>query len=143
MEIRSVEGPATIRTTNGSVNVDGISGTLQATTSNGGIRARLQRPEPSRTVKLSTTNGGIDLTMDSLQNNDIRATTSNGGITVKLPAQIGARVEAHTSHSAIHTDFDVFREISSDKHELRGVIGRGGPTLELTTSNGSIRLLKL
>ena len=143
VEVRSIDGPTTIRTSNGPIHVDGVRGTLQATTSNGGIHARLHKPEPSRTVKLSTSNGGIDLTMDSLENNDIRATTSNGGITLKLPARIGARVRAHTSQSSIHTDFDVNREEPFSKNNLQGVIGGGGPTLELTTSNGSIRLLKL
>ena len=94
-------------------------------------------------MKLETTNGGIDLTMDALEDNEIRASTSNGGITVKLPARISARIRARTSHSSIHTDFDVRRETESGKHALDGVIGNGGPTLELTSSNGTIRLLKL
>ncbi len=143
VEVRELDGPATIRTSNGSVRVDGVRGALQATTSNGGINARLRDPEPHRSVKLETTNGGIDLTMDALEDNEIRASTSNGGITVKLPARIGARVRARTSHSSVHTDFDVRREIESGKHALDGVIGNGGPTLELTSSNGTIRLLKL
>jgi len=143
VEVRSVDGPTTIRTSNGSVHVDGIRGALQATTSNGGIHARLHKPEPSRTVKLTSSNGGIDLTMDSLENNDIRVSTSNAGITVKLPSRVGARIRAHTSHSSIHTDFDVDREEPHSKNNLQGVIGGGGPTLELTTTNGSIRLLKL
>ena len=143
VEVRDLDGPATIRTSNGRVQVDGVRGTLQATTSNGSISARLRTPEPHRAVKLETTNGGIDLTMDALEDNEVRASTSNGGITVKLPARIGARVRARTSHSSIHTDFDVKRENERSKHSLDGVIGEGGPALELTSSNGSIRLLKL
>ena len=37
----------------------------------------------------------------------------------------------------------VRREDGESKNRLDGVIGGGGPTLELTTSNGSIRVLKL
>jgi len=143
VEARDLDGPATIRTSNGRVQVDGVRGALHATTSNGSIVARLRSPEPHRPVKLETSNGGIDLTMDALEDNEVRASTSNGGITVKLPARIGARVRARTSHSSIHTDFDVKRENERSKHSLDGVIGEGGPALELTSSNGSIRLLKM
>jgi hypothetical protein len=143
VDIEDLDGPASIRTTNGRVTAEGIHGSLQASTSNGSIHARLVKPEPHRPVKLQTTNGGIDLTMDSLVDNEVRASTSNGGITVKLPATVDARIHAHTSHSAIHTDFDVRRDDAGSKNHLDGVIGSGGATVELTSSNGTIRLLKM
>jgi DUF4097 and DUF4098 domain-containing protein YvlB len=143
VDVREVDGPANIRTTNGQVHADEIRGSLQAATSNGGIHVRLTTPEPRKPVKLSTTNGGIELTMDSLRENDVRMTTSNGGITLKLPSASGARLHARTSHSSVHTDFDVRREDDGGKSHMDGVIGGGGPTLELTTNNGAIRLLKL
>jgi DUF4097 and DUF4098 domain-containing protein YvlB len=143
VDIEDLDGPATIRTSNGRVTADGIRGSLQAFTSNGSIHARLVQPEPHRPVKLQTSNGGIDLTMDSLADNEVRASTSNAGITVKLPSMAGAHIHAHTSHSSIHTDFDVKQEDGNGKNHLDGIIGSGGPTVELTSSNGSIRLLKM
>ena len=110
VEVSDLEGPAVLRTTNGRVHADEIRGALEAYTTNGAIEARLHRPEPHRPVRLSTSNGGIELTMDSLDDNDVRATTHNGGITVKLPSRAGARVHATTSHSSIHSDFDVDRD---------------------------------
>jgi DUF4097 and DUF4098 domain-containing protein YvlB len=142
INIEDLDGPAAVRTTNGRVTAEGIRGSLQASTSNGSIHARL-KPEPHRPVKLQTSNGGIDLTMDSLADNEVRASTSNGGITVKLPSMAGARIHAHTSHSSIHTDFDVRRDDGKGKNHLDGIIGDGGPTVELTSTNGSIRLLKM
>jgi len=142
-ESRELEGPATLRTTNGHVQADEIRGPLQAFTTNGGIEARLHKPQPHSPIRLSTSNGGISLTMDFLEDNEVRATTSNGGITLRLPSQAGARVRAQTSHNSIHTDFDVSRDRYGDKDRLDGAIGGGGPVLDLTTSNGSIRLLKL
>src|SRR5580704_11693804 len=125
IDIEDLDGPATIRTTNGRVTAEGIRGALQASTSNGSIHARLVKPEPHRPVRLQTTNGGIDLTMDSLVDNEVRASTSNGGITVKLPATVDARIHAHTSHSSIHSDFDVRRDDRGGKNHLDGVIGSG------------------
>ncbi|HTM48473.1 MAG TPA: DUF4097 family beta strand repeat-containing protein [Bryobacteraceae bacterium] len=144
VEVRDQEGTITIRTSNAPVRVNGVRGAVHATTSNGGIEARLLKPEPHRPVKLETTNGSIDLTMDELADNEIRAGTTNGGITLRLPAKVGARVHARTSHSSVHTDFDVKGERDErEKHSLDGVIGGGGPAVNLTSSNGSIRLLKL
>ena len=138
-----VRGDLEVTTSNGTVDVEDSAGPATIRTSNGSIHARLLKAEPHRAVKLQTSNGGIELTMDSLDDNDIRASTSNGGITVKLPRETAARVHAHTSHNSVRTDFDVKREDGSSKHALDGVIGSGGPTVELTSSNGGIRLLKL
>ena len=143
VEVGELDGPATIRTTNGRVTADEVRGAFDASSSNGSIHARLVKPEPHRAVKLQTTNGSIDLAMDSMADNDIRASTSNGSITVKLPAQANARVHAHTSHNSIHSDFDIRGKVGWSKTDLEGDIGAGGPTVELTSTNGSIRLLKL
>jgi hypothetical protein len=37
----------------------------------------------------------------------------------------------------------VRRDDGGGKNHLDGVIGSGGPTVELTSSNGTIRLLKM
>jgi hypothetical protein len=142
VDVEELDGPATLHTTNGRVTAGGIRGALEATSSNGSIHARLVKPEPHRAVRLQTSNGGIELVMDSLDDNDIRASTNNGGITVKLPSTANARVHAHTSHNSVHTDFDLRGRVSWKKNELDGAIGNGGPTVDLTSSNGSIRLLK-
>jgi hypothetical protein len=74
----------------------------------------------------------------------VKASTSNGGITVHMPASAGAHVKAETStNSRVHSDFDVRQEGANSPSRLEGVVGSGGPTLELTTSQGGIRLLKL
>ena len=143
IDIDDLDGPANVRTSNGRVTAEGVRGSLQIATSNGSIHASVVKPEPHRPIKLQTSNGGIDLSMDSLADNEIRASTSNSGITVKLPSTASAHIHAHTSHSAIHTDFDLKREEGDGKNSLDGIIGDGGPTIELNSSNGSIRLLKM
>ena len=81
--------------------------------------------------------------MDSANQNDVHASTSNAGITVHMPASIAARVRAHTSNGSISSDFEVQAQGQITKHSLEGTIGSGGPVLDLSTSNGSIRLEKL
>jgi len=143
IDMQEVEGEAQVRTTNGAVHASAVRGPLTATTSNGGVHADL---EDSRggPISLTTTNGGVDLKLGTVSQSSVKAITTNGGITVRMPASAGAHVKAETSaHSRVQSDFDVRREGQNSPSHLEGVVGSGGPTLELTTSQGGIRLLKL
>lgn len=143
IEVQNLDGSATLHTSNGRVHAEDVRGSLEADTSNGGIHVRLVKPEAGRAVKLETSNGPIELTMDALNQNEIHASTSNGGITVHLPGDVGANLTAHASNSSISTEFDVATQGTMEKHHLEGKIGAGGPAIELSTSNGSIRLMKI
>jgi DUF4097 and DUF4098 domain-containing protein YvlB len=95
-------------------------------------------------VTLTTSNGGVDLKLGSTTQSAVKAETSNGGITLRMPAAAGAHVRAVTSsHNKVSSDFDIRKEGSNSESHLEGVVGSGGPTVELTTSQGSIRLLKM
>ena len=54
-------------------------------------------------------------------------------------------MKASTSNQPIDTDFDVTIDGRGvrKKSRLEGLIGEGGPLLELKSSNGSIRLKKM
>ena len=81
-------------------------------------------------------------TMDAAR--EVRAGTSNSSITVRMPATTDAQLDAHTSNGSITSDFDVnIHSGEVSKRHLEGSIGKGGPLLDLHTSNGSIKLLRL
>lgn len=143
VEVTEHYGPATLHTTNGSIRAEDIRGYLDATTSNGSITARLADPEPGRPVKLQSSNGRIDLTLERWRNNDVRASTSNSSITVRIPADARANLRARTSNASVGTDFDLAEKGQTTKHSLEGAIGGGGPVIDLTSSNGSIRINKI
>jgi len=143
VEVQDLDGSAILKTSNGRVHAEGVKGTLEAETSNGGINVHLAKADAGRPVKLNTSNGSIDLTVDSANQNDVYASTSNAGITVHMLPSIGARLRAHTSNGSINSDFEVQVQGQISKHSLEGTIGSGGPVLDLSTSNGGIRLEKL
>ena len=63
---------------------------------------------------------------------------------MRLPSAVNARLSATTRNSTVSTDFDLLvkgGEIS--KRHMSGALGAGGPAIDLSTSNGSIRVLKL
>jgi DUF4097 and DUF4098 domain-containing protein YvlB len=141
VEVSDITGDTTLRTSNGGIRADVRKGRFAATTSNGSITVRLMESDSSP-VRLESSNGHIELTMDAMR--EVKATTSNSSITVRLPASADASVDAHTSNSSITCDFDVSVHGGLiSKHRLEGTIGKGGPLLDLGTSNGSIKLLRM
>lgn len=140
IDVSGVTGDTTLRSSNGTIRADAAKGRFGATTTNGSINAHLTGSD-SAPASLETSNGHIDLTMDAVR--EVHAQTTNSSITVRMPASAGASVDARTSNSSITTDFDVTAHGDlSSKHHLQGNIGNGGPLLDLSTSNGSIKLLR-
>lgn len=140
VEITDVTGDTTIHTSNGAVRADVKKGSFEATTSNGAITVRLAEPD-TKPVRLESSNGHIELTMDAAR--EVHADTSNSTITVRMPGSVGATVRARTSNASISSDFDVnVRSGTQSKHRLEGAIGSGGPVLDLSTSNGGIKLVR-
>lgn len=145
IEVKDVKGDANFNTSNGSVHAENVEGSFEAQTSNGGIHARLHDSPGGHPIRLSTSNGDIDLQVDSLRQSDVIATTSNGPITVRMPAGISANLHASTnSNGSVRSDFDVLIHSGElSKHRMEGTIGSGGPKIDLTTSNGNINLVKI
>lgn len=141
IEATGISGDTTLRSSNGSIRADIEKGRFAATTSNSSITAHLSGSETSP-VRLESTNGHIELTLNTAR--EVRASTSNSSITVRMPSASDASVDASTSNGSITSDFDVnVHSGQISKHRMEGAIGKGGPLLELHTSNGSIKLLKL
>ncbi len=133
-------GNARVHTTNGGIRGDVEKGYFDAGTSNGPINVRLTDPDATQPVRASSSNGHIELTLNTIR--EIRASSSNSSITVHLPANPNARLRAHTSNSSITTDFDVTVHGQQSKSNLEGNIGSGGPLIDLSSSNGSIKVLR-
>ncbi len=143
IEAEDVNGGVNLKTSNGRIQADAVRGPFEASTSNGGIHVHLASATGHAPMKLATTNGPIDLTIDASNESEIRASSSNGSITMHLPGGTHARVRAVTTNSSIQSDFDVQTEGVQGKHSLEGTIGGGGPLLDLSTSNGHIRLIRM
>ncbi len=140
IEVRDVKGDVVAHTSNGHIRADGVDGTVEATTSNSSVRAEIGRPD--RNVRIETSNGPVELWLPNGLTREVRVNTNNSGITLHLPTTLNARVLARTSNSSITTDFDVAMRGEIDKNHMDATIGSGGPLIDLSTSNGSIRLLK-
>ncbi|MFI2260047.1 DUF4097 family beta strand repeat-containing protein [Streptomyces tubercidicus] len=111
-------GPVKMTTSSGDIQLDGVTGAVDARTTNGRITGR---GLSGAKIAAETSNGAIDLTPATAQN--VRAKTSNGAITLKLPKG-PYRVDADTSNGEEHIG------IAQDPAARF--------RLELSTSNGDI-----
>jgi DUF4097 and DUF4098 domain-containing protein YvlB len=136
-------GDASLRTSNGAIRLVQVHGAVSATTSNGSINARFAKVGAQKPLRFESSNGSIDLTFEAFEGADIRADTSNSSITLRLPPSVKAQLRAETSHGSVTSDFDItVRGGAIGKDRLEGTIGGGGPLVHLSTSNGSIRILR-
>lgn len=141
VEVTEFSGAAVLKTSNGRIRAEGIRGNFSADTSNGPIDVTIEELDAGRSLRLDTSNSSINLNMAKYNGNPVIADTSNGSINVRLPAAINAEVQAKTTNGSITSDFEVSTKTIS-KTRLEGRLGNGGPLFDLSTSNGSIRLLK-
>jgi hypothetical protein len=125
-----------VETTNGDIEVGGgrVTGTFQAGTTNGGIRAL----GLENTAAASTTNGQIHLEIAKITDNGVSCETTNGAIELTVPPDINARLSARVTNGSINTEGLTLGVSEKSRRRLDGAIGRGGPTITLETTNGSI-----
>ena len=125
-------------TVNGGIDVNSLSGNVEAYTVNGDIDL-----STSGYAEATTVNGDIDAVIGNADwDGMLEFETVNGSITVGLPDGIGADVSASTVNGAIDTDFPLTVQGRFSHRRLTGSIGGGGERISLTTVNGSVSLLR-
>ena len=107
-----------VETSNGRIELEQVSGTVDAETSNGRIIGRELNGDG---IRASTSNGGIEL--EVIEPQDVEATTSNGSIELTVPPG-SYRVSTETSNGG--TEVGIADDPGAEH------------TLTLRTSNGSI-----
>lgn len=119
---------------NGDVEIRGLASRVEATTVNGSIEI-----ETDGSARATTVNGGITARLGRIDG-ALEFTTVNGSVDLTLPRSTSADVEMSTVNGSIETDFPITIRGRWGPRSARGEIGDGGPMLEVTTVNGSIRL---
>jgi DUF4097 and DUF4098 domain-containing protein YvlB len=142
VDLLDIEGDVIAHSSNGHIHAEGLRGGFDAKTSNSSVNARIAHPD--RSIRVETSNGGVELALPDGITNDVRVKTSNSGITVRLPEPAKARILARTSNSSISSDFDLKMHGEVGKNHVDGEMGSGGgPLIDLETSNGHIRLMRM
>jgi len=114
-------GPLTLTTGNRNVTLDRVSGDISVTNRNGSVD--VTGAPPLGNVTIQNRNGSVDMT---------------------VPEQAGFNVTVDTTNGDIESEFPEIKipEGGMQKKIVSATVGKGGPTLNITTSQGDISLKK-
>ena len=126
-----------LETSNGSVSVTGVNGRIDAETSNGSLRMT----DIGGRVNARTDNGSVHVTLNGRrwEGDGLSVTTSNGSARLDLPDSYNARLIAGTNNGSMTLDVPVTVQGRISKN-IDTTLGSGGATIEVRTSNGSLRV---
>jgi DUF4097 and DUF4098 domain-containing protein YvlB len=137
IEAVNLEGPLKAETSGGSVSLDRVTGDIHAHSSGGGIHIS----EAGGRVDADTSGGSIEASFARGNARGGSLESSGGGISVSLDPGVGLSIDAHGNSVTSDLPLTVQGEIS--RRSLRGTLGRGGESLRLRTSGGSVRIRAL
>jgi DUF4097 and DUF4098 domain-containing protein YvlB len=92
-------------------------------------------------ISVSDHNGKVELTAAPPLSN-INIVDSNGSVNLVLPEHAGFSVQANTTNGEIETGLPISILGGENHRSLNGVVGAGGPTVRITTTNGDISIHK-
>jgi hypothetical protein len=140
ISVSGISGQARIDTGDGHIDVHNFNGTLHGHTGDG----HMTIDGVFSDLELRSGDGHIDLAVrpGSKMNGGWLIHTSDGGVEARLPQDLAAELYAHTGDGHIQLDLPVTVSGSIERSRIRGKLNGGGPLLEITTGDGSIRIAK-
>jgi DUF4097 and DUF4098 domain-containing protein YvlB len=114
-------GPLTLTTHSRNITLDRVSGDVSVTNRNGSVDVTSAPPLSNVTVE-----------------------NRNGSVSVTVPEQSNFAYQFDATNGDIESDFPQVKSNSEDsrKNTVNGTIGKGGPLLRVTTSQGDVSLKK-
>ena len=128
-----------LRTVNGGVVINNLSGEVRARSTNGGIKGE---GLASANVDAAVTNGGVEIALSSAPaNGSIDLEAVNGGVSLVLPGDSKADITARTVNGGISVnglELEVVGE--QTRRKVEGKLNGGGARVTLETTNGGVRI---
>jgi DUF4097 and DUF4098 domain-containing protein YvlB len=153
IELHRLKGSGSLKSSNGKIVLDNVTGNFDGGTSNGRIEANAVEGS----VILKTSNGKIDV-RDVQGEFDIessngsvffsgnmtaggsnRLVTSNGDVVVEFQGKPSVVLDAETSNGEVTSELPILATVTK-KERLVGRIGEGEADLYIRTSNGDITI---
>lgn len=132
--VKGFAGTVKLDTSNGAIRVEGFDGPIAADTSNGAITI----VDATGVVKASTSNGSLDVSLTDANPGPVTLDTSNGAISLVVGSSFTGVVTASTSNGGVDMSLPNATSIEVVRGRGRAVLGSGGETSTLDTSNGRI-----
>ncbi len=141
-------------TSNGQIDVVGITGDCQIHTQNGAVRAvaateKLQAEStngaitidsPADQVDISTTNGRIRGTLTNPSQLAGKIKAQNGSVDLQISKTAATDLECRTSNGRVRNKLPLEEVEKKGRNRLSGKLAGGGETLHVETQNGNIEI---
>jgi hypothetical protein len=128
---------ASFKTVNGRVLLDNVDGQFEALTTSGGVTGR----DVSGSVTASSENGGVRMGLATIRG-DVTLRTTNGGVRVEVPPATDADLEISTVNGGVAVDDGLALTVSDrTRTHVAGRLNRGGRRIEARTINGGVRVM--
>ena len=126
-----------VETHNGGISFSEVNGRLDFTAVNGGVVLK----KCGGSVHGSTTNGGlvVELAGDHWDGETLDVSTTNGGVSMSVPENYSAHLETGTVNGSVSVDLPVTVQ-GRITRELAVNLGSGGATVKAMTTNGGVRI---
>ena len=123
--------------TNGAVSVSGVGGAVRASTTNGSVTGDAL----SGRVDAASVNGSVQVDLEAVGAAGIRLQSVNGSVRLRVPDSSRANLSARCVNGRIAvTGLPVPGPGGRGVREFDAQLNGGGPTVELHTTNGGIRI---
>ena len=126
-----------VETQNGGISIADVNGKIDFTAVNGGVVLK----KVGGAVRGSTTNGGlvIELSGDRWDGETLDVSTTNGGVVMSVPENYSAHLQTGTVNGSVSVDFPVTVQGRLTK-QIALNLGSGGAPIKAMTTNGGVRL---
>jgi Putative adhesin len=153
IELSAIHGPVRASAGSGGIRAIGIAGGLTASSGSGSVKLEqtaagdVEIGTGSGSVEIKGAKGAVKVQTGSgsitAQGNpagDWRLHTGSGDVSVEFPEQAAFNLVARTSSGSIDSSREIAVQGKLSPRELQGKVGGGGPTVDLSTSSGSIQI---
>jgi DUF4097 and DUF4098 domain-containing protein YvlB len=135
----NINGDITINGRNNSIEVEHVTGSVTADASYQNVTIR----DANGPITVRNRNGDVVLGFMKPPDKDVSVVTRYSNVRLELPPSASFNIDARTEHGSVSSEFDGAETRSSDRNRsLRGQVGTGGPTINIETRNGDIRVEK-
>lgn len=132
--IRGITRPVNARTGAGNITLEDVYGDAQLHTGAGNIDVR--GPQGS----LLAESGAGTVTADGSPKRNWQVTVGAGSIHVHVPMSASFDLNAQSGFGSVSIDRDLKLQGSISNSHVSGTVGNGGPTVQLSSGAGSIRV---
>ena len=118
--VKDFQGPVSVTTNGGGINLDGIAGPIDGATGGGSISASVASVA-----------------------NEIKLLTAGGGVTLRAPENAAFDLDASTSAGTVTSDLPVPAQGKPSRQRLKGAVNGGGKQVSLRTGGGNVTIKRL